>query len=170
MTIFEGSLIGDGLRFAIAVSRFNRPVTGALLAGAIDALRRHGVPEEAIDVAWVPGAFELPVVAQRLARSGRYHAVVCLGAVIRGATAHFEYVAGAAAQGVLRAALDTGVPVIFGVLTCETLEQALERTGLRAGDRGAEAALAALEMANLMRSLPPAPPVQPAEPRPGEPR
>ena len=154
MAIFEGTLQGDGLRLGIVVSRYNRPVTGALLEGARDALRRHGVPDEAIDVAWVPGAFELPLVAQRLARSGRYDAIIALGAVLRGATAHFEYVAGAATQGLLQAGLQTGVPVIFGVLTCETVEQALERTGLRAGDRGAEAALAALEMANLLRALP----------------
>lgn len=154
MAVFEGSLVGEGLRFGIVVARFNQPVTAGLLEGALDTLRRHGVREEDIDVAWVPGAFELPVVARRLARSGRYDAVICLGAVIRGATAHFDFVAGAAAQGIARVSLSTGVPVIFGVITCETLEQAVERTGVRAGNRGAEAALAALEMGNLMRLLP----------------
>ncbi|QIA27769.1 6,7-dimethyl-8-ribityllumazine synthase [Thermaerobacter sp. PB12/4term] len=154
MAVYEGTLNPAGVRLAVVVARYNRPVTAALLAGAQDALRRQGVPAEAVDVVWVPGSFELPVTARRLAASGRYHAIVALGAVLKGETAHFEYVAGAAAQGLLQAGLSTGVPVIFGVLTCETLEQALDRTGLRAGDRGAEAALAALEMANLFRSLP----------------
>ncbi|PZN09283.1 MAG: 6,7-dimethyl-8-ribityllumazine synthase [Bacillota bacterium] len=154
MTVFEGALLGEGLRFAIVVSRFNQPVTSGLLEGALDTLRRHGTRDQDIDIAWVPGAFELPLVAARMARSRRYDAVLCLGAVLRGATAHFDFVAGAAAQGIARAALDTGVPVIFGVITCETLEQAVERTGVRQGNRGAEAALAALEMANLMRVLP----------------
>ncbi|ADU52072.1 6,7-dimethyl-8-ribityllumazine synthase [Thermaerobacter marianensis DSM 12885] len=154
MAVYEGTLNPAGIRLAVVVARYNRPVTAALLAGAQDALRRQGVPAEAVDVVWVPGSFELPVTARRLAASGRYHAIVALGAVLKGETAHFEYVAGAAAQGLLQAGLSTGVPVIFGVLTCETLEQALDRTGLRAGDRGAEAALAALEMANLFRTLP----------------
>ncbi|PZN06731.1 MAG: 6,7-dimethyl-8-ribityllumazine synthase [Bacillota bacterium] len=157
MAVYEGTLRPDGLRLALVVARYHRPITEALLAGAQDALRRHGVSAEAVDVVWVPGSFELPVTARRLAASRRYHAVVALGAVLRGETAHFEYVAGAAAQGLMQAGLATGVPVIFGVLTCETLEQALDRTGLRAGDRGAEAALAALEMANLFRELPEGP-------------
>ena len=157
MAVYEGTLRPDGLRLALVVARYHRPITEALLAGAQDALRRHGVSAEAVDVVWVPGSFELPVTARRLAATRRYHAVVALGAVLRGETAHFEYVAGAAAQGLMQAGLATGVPVIFGVLTCETLEQALDRTGLRAGDRGAEAALAALEMANLFRELPEGP-------------
>lgn len=154
MAVFEGTLLGAGLRFGIVVSRFNRPVTEELLAGALDTLRRHGVSEDRIDVAWVPGAFEIPVVARRLAQCGQYDAVICLGAVLRGATAHFDFVAGAAAQGAAQVGLATGVPVIFGVITCETLEQAVERTGVRVTNRGAEAALAALEMGNLMRILP----------------
>ena len=142
MAVYEGTLRPDGLRLALVVARYHRPITEALLTGAQEALRRHGVPAEAVDVVWVPGSFELPVTARRLAATRRYHAIVALGAVLKGETAHFEYVAGAAAQGLMQAGLATGVPVIFGVLTCETLEQALDRTGLRAGDRGAEAALA----------------------------
>ncbi|QBS38152.1 6,7-dimethyl-8-ribityllumazine synthase [Thermaerobacter sp. FW80] len=157
MAVYEGRLRPDGLRLALVVARYHRPITEALLTGAQEALRRHGVPAEAVDVVWVPGSFELPVTARRLAATRRYHAIVALGAVLKGETAHFEYVAGAAAQGLMQAGLATGVPVIFGVLTCETLEQALDRTGLRAGDRGAEAALAALEMANLFRELPEGP-------------
>jgi len=150
---YEGELTGTGLRFGIVVSRFNEFITTRLLAGATDALRRHGVAEADIDVAWVPGSFEIPLVAQRMAASGRYDAVICLGAVIRGATAHFDYVAGGAATGVARAALDTGVPVIFGILTTDTIEQAMERAGTKAGNKGAEAAMAAIEMANLLREL-----------------
>ncbi|MDI3317559.1 MAG: 6,7-dimethyl-8-ribityllumazine synthase [Bacillota bacterium] len=157
MATFEGSLTGDGLRLAAVVSRFNDLVTARLLAGAEAELRRHGLPEEALDVAWVPGAFELPLVARRLAGSGRYDAVIALGAVLRGQTPHFDFVAGGAAQGLLQASLSTGVPVLFGVITAETVEEALDRAGLRAGNRGAEAARAALEMANLMRTLPPDP-------------
>ncbi|MCS7173531.1 MAG: 6,7-dimethyl-8-ribityllumazine synthase [Armatimonadetes bacterium] len=149
---FEGHLDGRGVRVGVVVSRFNEAVTRLLLAGALDTLRRHGVEE--VDVAWVPGAFEIPLAALYLARSGRYHAVVCLGAVIRGATPHFEYVAGQSAAGVAQAALSTGVPVIYGILTTDTLEQALERAGTKAGNRGRDAALAALEMANLLRALP----------------
>ncbi|GAB6876476.1 6,7-dimethyl-8-ribityllumazine synthase [Thermaerobacter litoralis] len=154
MPVYEGRFDPEGLRLAIVVARYNRPITQALLAGAQEALRRHGMPDDAVDVVWVPGSFELPVTARRLAESGRYQAVIALGAVLRGATAHFEYVAAAATQGLLQASLQTGVPVVCGVLTCETLEQAFDRTGLRAGDRGAEAALAALEMADLFRRLP----------------
>lgn len=150
---FEGGLTGTGLRFGIVVSRFNEFITTRLLAGAMDALRRHGVAEADIDVAWVPGSFEIPLVAQRMAITGRYNAVICLGAVIRGATAHFDYVATGAATGVARAALDTGVPVIFGILTTDTIEQAVERAGTKTGNKGAEAAMAAIEMANLLREL-----------------
>lgn len=154
MPVFEGRFEVSGIRLAVVVARYNRPVTAALLAGAQDALRRHGVRDGDLDVVWVPGSFELPVTARRLAESGRYHAIIALGAVLKGATAHFEYVAGAATHGLMQAGLLTGVPVVCGVLTCETLEQALDRTGLRAGDRGAEAALTALEMASLFRNLP----------------
>lgn len=150
---FEGTLNGQGLRFAIVVSRFNEFITRQLLEGALGGLRRHGVDPAAIDVAWVPGSFEIPLIAKKLAMSGRYHAVICLGAVIRGATPHFEYVAGEAAKGVAQAALSTGCPVIFGILTCDTIEQAIERAGTKAGNKGYDAAVAAIEMATLVRAL-----------------
>ena len=156
---YEGRLAADGLSFAVVVSRFNETITRALLDGALSGLRRHGVDEAGITVAWVPGAFELPLAAKRLAATGEFDAVVCLGAVLRGATAHFEHVAGQAAAGVTRAALDTGVPVIFGVLTTDTIEQAIERSGTKAGNKGFDSAVAAIEMADLLRQLPkPAPP------------
>ncbi|MBI3362486.1 MAG: 6,7-dimethyl-8-ribityllumazine synthase [Chloroflexi bacterium] len=150
---FEGTLIGTGLKFGIVISRFNDAIGKELLRGAEDALIRHGVAAEDIDVAWVPGAFEIPLVAKRMAEGGRYNAVICLGVIIRGATAHFEHVAGQAASGITAAALATGVPVLFGVLTAENIEQAVERAGTKAGNKGAEAALAAIEMANLLRAL-----------------
>ncbi|WP_027718122.1 6,7-dimethyl-8-ribityllumazine synthase [Desulfovirgula thermocuniculi] len=151
--IYEGRLIGEGLRFALVVGRFNEFITHKLLAGALDALYRHGVREEDIEVAWVPGAFEIPLVARKLAVSGRFHAVVCLGAVIRGATPHFDYVAAEVAKGVAKVGLDTGVPTIFGVITADTLEQAIERAGTKAGNKGWDAALAAIEMADLLRNF-----------------
>ncbi len=150
-TIHEGELDGAGLSLAIVVSRFNDTITGKLLAGAQDALQRYGVGQH--EVFWVPGSFEIPVVAKRLAESGSYHAIVCLGAVIRHETAHFEYVAGPAAEGVQRAALDTGVPCLFGILTCDTDEQALERAGGKHGNKGFEAVQAAVRVANLLRQL-----------------
>lgn len=149
--VYQGRLIGEGLRFALVVGRFNEFITHKLLAGALDALYRHGVREEDIEVAWVPGAFEIPLVARRLAESGRFQAVVCLGAVIRGATPHFDYVAAEVAKGVAKVGLDTGVPAIFGVITADTLEQAIERAGTKAGNKGWDAALAAIEMADLLR-------------------
>ena len=152
---FQGELNGAGLRIALAVSRFNEAVTSRLLAGARSALERHGVREEEIDLAWAPGAFELPLVAKRLAESRRYDAVVCLGAIIRGETPHFEYIAAEAARGIGQVARDTGVPVIFGVLTPNTLEQALERAGGKVGNKGYDAAVSAIEMANLVRRLRP---------------
>jgi 6,7-dimethyl-8-ribityllumazine synthase len=155
MTTFEGKLGGKGLRFGIVVGRFNELISQHLLDGALDNLRRHDVNEADIDVAWVPGAFEIPPVAQRLAASGRYDAVVCLGAVIRGGTPHFEYVAAEVAKGVAKVSLDSGVPVVFGVLTTDTVEQAIERAGTKAGNRGWAAATTALEMANLVKTLPP---------------
>jgi len=155
LATFEGRLWGQGLAIAIVVSRFNELVTRALLAGAQDGLARHGVEPEGVDVAWVPGSFEIPLAARKLAESGRYQAVICLGAVIRGETPHFDQVANQASSGIARAALDTGVPVIFGVLTTETLEQALERAGGKMGNKGYAAAVAAIEMANLMRGLRP---------------
>ncbi|MFI5460451.1 MAG: 6,7-dimethyl-8-ribityllumazine synthase [Isosphaerales bacterium] len=142
-------------RFAVVVARFNALVTESLLAGCRDALARHGVPEDRVDVAWVPGSFEIPLTARRLAASGRYAAVICLGCVIRGETAHFDHVAGQAAAGVMQAALATGVPVIFGVLTTDTVEQALNRAGLKGGNKGADAAMAAIEMVNLFTRLNP---------------
>ena len=151
-TTYEGELDGAGLSLAIVVSRFNDSITGKLLAGAQEAAQRYGV--EGHDVFWVPGSFEIPVVARRLAGSGRYHAVVCLGAVIRHETAHFEYVAGQAAEGIQRVALDTGVPCLFGVLTCDSEEQALERAGGVHGNKGFEAVEAAVRVANLLRKLP----------------
>jgi 6,7-dimethyl-8-ribityllumazine synthase len=149
----EGNLIGGGKRFGIVVSRFNEFINVKLLNGAIDALIRHGVEQDAIAVAWTPGAFEIPLVAKTMAASGKYDAVIALGCVIRGATAHFDYVAGEAAKGVGQAAMQTGVPVIFGVLTTDTIEQAIERAGTKSGNKGAEAATAAIEMANLMEQL-----------------
>lgn len=151
---FEGHLSGTGHKFAIAASRFNDFITKELVAGATDALRRHGVKPDGIDLAWVPGAFELPLAAQRLAASGKYAAVLCLGAVIRGATAHFDYVAGGAASGISQAAMQTGVPISFGVLTTDTIEQAIERAGTKAGNAGWSAAVTAIEMANLLATLP----------------
>ena len=150
----EGSLVNGGNdRYGIVVGRFNGFIGESLLKGALDGLRRHGVDDGRIDVVWVPGAFEIPLVAKKIAGSGNYGAVICLGCVIRGATTHFEYVAGEAAKGISAAALETGVPVIFGVLTTENIEQAIERAGTKAGNKGWDAALAALEMADLMRRL-----------------
>jgi 6,7-dimethyl-8-ribityllumazine synthase len=154
MPVYEGRLEGADLRVAIVVSRFNELITKQLLDGALDSLRRHGVAEERVSVAWVPGAFEIPPVARRLACSGAFDAVVCLGAVIRGATPHFDHVANQAAAGVARAAYDSGVPVIFGILTTDTIEQAIERAGTKAGNKGADAVVAALELASLLRQLP----------------
>jgi 6,7-dimethyl-8-ribityllumazine synthase len=151
---YVGRLRGDGLRVALACSRFNRLVTDRLLDGAYDGLVRHGVDPSSITVAWAPGAFELPLVARRLAASGEVDAVVCLGAVIRGATDHYQHVAGQCAAGLQRAQLDTGVPVLFGVLTTDTVDQAIERAGTKAGNKGFDSALAAIEMADLLRQLP----------------
>lgn len=155
----EGKLLGEGLRFAIVVSRFNEFITGRLLAGALDALERHGVKEEDVTVAWVPGAFEIPLVAKQLAGKGTFNAVICLGAVIRGATPHFEYVAAEVAKGIAQVGLATAVPTIYGIVTADTLEQAIERAGSKAGNRGWEAAVTAIEMANLLENIadPPSP-------------
>ena len=153
-TTFEGALVSpDGARYAVVAGRFNEAITRRLLDGALDALSRHGADTDAVDVAWCPGAFEIPLVAQQLAQSGRYGAVICLGAVIKGATAHFDYVSSGVASGCQQAALSTGVPVLFGVLTVDTLEQAWERAGTKAGNKGAEAAAAAIEMVNLTAQL-----------------
>jgi 6,7-dimethyl-8-ribityllumazine synthase len=150
----RGDLQVRGRRFAIVASRFNEVVVARLAEGALDCLRSHDVAEDDLDVAWVPGAFELPLAARRLAASGSYDAVICLGAVVRGETSHYEFVAGRAAEGIARAADDTGVPVIFGVLTTDTLEQALERAGGKHGNKGWDAATAAMEMASLLEQLP----------------
>jgi 6,7-dimethyl-8-ribityllumazine synthase len=153
MPTFEGDYSPPKGRFAVVAARFNGLVTESLLAGCRDAFARHGVADDALDVAWVPGSFEIPVVARRLAESGRYAAVVCLGCIIRGETDHYDHVAGQAAAGVMQASTSTGVPVIFGILTTDTVEQALNRAGLKAGNKGAEAALAAIEMVNLLARL-----------------
>jgi 6,7-dimethyl-8-ribityllumazine synthase len=154
MTSYEGHLRGGGARVAIACSRFNGLITEQLLAGARDGLVRHGVDEASVTVVWAPGAFELPLVARQLAASGEYDAIIALGAVIRGATGHYEQVAGQCAAGIQKVQLETGVPVIFGVLTTETVDQALERAGTKQGNKGFDAAMAAIEMADLLRQLP----------------
>ena len=153
MTTYEGNLVGTGLKIAVVTSRFNELLSSRLLSGAIDALTRHDIPEDDIDVAWVPGAFEIPLVASKLAATKRYDAVIALGVVIRGGTPHFEYVASEVSKGVAKVTLDTNVPVIFGVITADTIEQAVERAGTKQGNKGWEAAVAAIETANLMRAL-----------------
>jgi 6,7-dimethyl-8-ribityllumazine synthase len=150
---YEGNLLGKGLKMAVVVARFNEFFSQKLLEGAKDALLRHGVLEADSEVAWTPGSFEIPLVAQKLAASQKYGAVICLGAVIRGGTPHFEYIASEVAKGVAKVSLDTGVPVIFGVITADTLEQAVERSGTKAGNKGFDAAVAAIEMANLVKSI-----------------
>lgn len=153
MATYEGTLDGQGLRIAIVCSRFNEFIVTSLLEGARRGLRRHGVAEDAVDVTWVPGAYEIPLAAQAMASSGRYDAVVTLGAVIRGATAHFDYVAGPCASSLASVQLATGVPVMFGVLTVDTIEQAIERSGTKAGNKGEEVAVGAIEMARLLAQL-----------------
>lgn len=153
MSTFEGHLVGTGLKFGIVVARFNELLSSRLLSGAQDALVRHGVSADDVDVAWVPGAFEIPMVAGKLAASGRYDAVIALGVVIRGGTPHFEYVASEVSKGVAKVSMDTGVPVLFGVITADTIDQAVERAGTKAGNKGWEAGEAAIEMANLGKSL-----------------
>jgi 6,7-dimethyl-8-ribityllumazine synthase len=154
MPTYEGSLAPSPGRFAVVASKFNQDVVERLVAGAMDALVRNGIAEDAIDLVFVPGAFELPLIAQKLASSKKYVAVICLGAVIRGDTDHYEYVCKAATDGILHAGLATGVPVLFGVLTCDTDEQAMDRAGGKADNKGADVALAAIEMANLLKKLP----------------
>ena len=153
MSTYEGTLVATGLKFGIVVARFNELLSSRLLSGAKDALVRHGVAEADIDTAWVPGAFEVPLVAGKLASSGKYDAVIALGVVIRGGTPHFEYVSAEVSKGVAKIQLDTGVPVSFGVITADTIEQAVERSGTKAGNKGWEAAEAAIEMANLMKAM-----------------
>ncbi|WP_339816611.1 6,7-dimethyl-8-ribityllumazine synthase [Paenibacillus sp. FSL R7-0216] len=151
--VFEGHLVSEGLKYAIVVGRFNEFITSKLLSGALDALKRHGAKEEEINVAWVPGAFEIPFAAQKLAESGKYDAVITLGTVIRGSTTHYDYVCNEVAKGVAAVGLETGVPTIFGVVTTENIEQAIERAGTKAGNKGWDAAMAAIEMANLTKQL-----------------
>lgn len=153
MKIYEGKLVSQNIRVGIVASRFNEFIVSKLLSGCEDGLRRHGVREEDISVAWVPGAFEIPLAAQAMAKSGRYDAVITLGAVIRGATSHYDYVCAEVSKGVASVSLHTGVPVLFGVLTTDTIEQAVERAGTKAGNKGAECAQGAIEMVNLLRSM-----------------
>ncbi|MFC5403867.1 6,7-dimethyl-8-ribityllumazine synthase [Cohnella soli] len=151
--VYEGNLISQGLKYGIVVGRFNEFITSKLLGGALDALKRHGAEEHEVEVAWVPGAFEIPLVAQKMAESGKYDAVITLGAVIRGSTPHFDFVCNEVAKGVSAINLKTGVPTIFGVLTTDSIEQAVERAGTKAGNKGWEAAATAIEMANLTRAI-----------------
>ncbi len=151
--IFEGELLGQGLKIGIVIARFNEFITGKLLSGAHDALARHGVEETDVDIAWVPGSFEIPLIAQKMAHSKKYDAVICLGTVIRGATPHFEYIAAEVSKGIANVGLATGIPVIFGVITADTLEQAIERAGTKSGNKGFDAAVSAIEMANLLRKM-----------------
>jgi 6,7-dimethyl-8-ribityllumazine synthase len=150
---FEGALLGKGLKFGLVVARFNEFFTQKLLGGAQDALLRHGVNEEDVEVAWVPGSFEIPLTALKLAQSKRYDAIICLAAVIRGGTPHWEYIAAEATKGIAKVSLDTGLPVINGIITTDTLEQAIERSGTKAGNKGFEAAVSAIEMANLLKAI-----------------
>ena len=153
MKTYEGNLIATGLTFGIVIGRFNEFISSKLLGGAIDGLIRHGAAEAAIEAAWVPGAFEIPLIAQKMAATKKYHAVICLGAVIRGATPHFDYVSNEMSKGIAKVSLDAGIPVIFGVLTTDTIEQAIERAGTKAGNKGYDAAVSAIEMANLLQAL-----------------
>ena len=153
MKVYEGSLVAKGLKFGIIIGRFNEFIGGKLLSGAIDGLKRHGVEEADIEIAWVPGAFEIPLIAKKLAASKKYDAVICLGAVIRGSTPHFDYVSSEVTKGIASVSLETGVPVIFGVLTTDTIEQAIERAGTKAGNKGFDASVTAIEMANLLREI-----------------
>ena len=153
MKIYEGKLVAQGMRVGIVASRFNEFIVSELLSGCEDALLRHGVLGDAISVAWVPGAFEIPVVASQMAKSGQYDAVIALGAVIRGATSHYDYVCNEVSKGIAHVSLESGVPVMFGVLTTDTIEQAIERAGTKAGNKGAECAQGAIEMVNLLRTL-----------------
>lgn len=153
MNIYEGKLTGNGLKFGIVVARFNEFITSKLLSGALDVLKRHEVSDDNISVAWVPGSFEIPLVAKKMAESKKFDAVICLGAVIRGATSHYDYVCNEVSKGVAQVGLTTGVPTIFGVVTTENIQQAIERAGTKAGNKGSDAAASAIEMANLLKNL-----------------
>ena len=153
MKTFEGKLVSSGIKVGIVVARFNEFITSKLLSGAMDGLLRHNVQEEDIQVAWVPGAFEIPLIASKMAKSGKYDAVICLGAVIRGSTSHYDYVCNEVSKGIAAVSLETGIPVMFGVLTTENIEQAIERAGTKAGNKGSECAESAIEMVNLIREM-----------------
>ena len=153
MNTFEGKLVSNDMKIGIVAARFNEFIVSKLIGGAMDALTRHDVKEENIDLAWVPGAFEIPLIAQKMADSGKYDAVICLGTVIRGATPHFDYVCAEASKGIAQVSLQTGVPVAFGVLTTETIQQAVERAGTKAGNKGVDCAMAAMEMVNLFKEM-----------------
>lgn len=153
INFIEGQLVAEGLKVGIVVARFNEFINSKLLDGALDGLKRHGVKEEDIEVAWVPGAFEIPLVAQKMATSKKYQAVICLGTVIRGSTTHYDYVCSEVSKGVAHVGMATGVPTIFGVLTTESIEQAIERAGTKAGNKGFESAVSAIEMANLLKQI-----------------
>ncbi|OOM73643.1 6,7-dimethyl-8-ribityllumazine synthase [Clostridium puniceum] len=153
MNIFEGNLVSKGLKFGIVVGRFNEFIGSKLLEGALDGLKRHGASEEEIDITWVPGAFEIPLVAKKMAKNSKYDAVICLGAVIKGATSHYDYVCSEVSKGIAHVSLESEKPVIFGVLTTNTIEQAIERAGTKAGNKGYECAVSAIEMANLLNNI-----------------
>lgn len=153
MNVFEGNIVAKNVKIGIVAARFNEFITSKLLGGAIDGLKRHEVEEDQIDVAWVPGAFEIPLIAQKMAQSGKYDAVICLGAVIRGATTHYDYVCAEVSKGIAQVSLQTGVPVMFGVLTTDNIEQAIERAGSKAGNKGFDCATGAIEMINLLRGI-----------------
>ena len=153
MKTLEGKLVSDGMKVGIVAARFNEFITAKLLSGAMDGLLRHGVNEDDVHVAWVPGAFEIPLIASKMAKSGKYDAVICLGAVIRGSTSHYDYVCNEVSKGIAAASFETGIPVLFGVLTTENIEQAIERAGTKAGNKGYDCALSAIEMVNLIRQL-----------------
>lgn len=153
MNVYEGSLVSQGIKVGIVAARFNEFIVSKLVSGALDGLKRHDVKDEDIDVAWVPGAFEIPLIASKMANSGKYDAVICLGAVIRGATSHYDYVCNEVSKGVAQAGLNSGVPVLFGVVTTENIEQAIERAGTKAGNKGYDCALSAVEMVNLIKGM-----------------
>lgn len=153
MKVLEGNFCGQGLKIGLVASRFNEFIVSKLVSGADDCLRRHGVAEEDIECAWVPGAFEIPLIAKKMADSGKYDAVICLGAVIRGATSHYDYVCAETSKGIAMASMNSGIPVLFGVVTTDTIEQAIERAGTKAGNKGYDCAMSALEMVNLSRNI-----------------
>ena len=153
MKILEGNLVAQNIKVALVASRFNEFIVSKLISGAVDGLKRHNVTDDDITLAWVPGAFEIPVIASKLAKSGKYDAVICLGAVIRGATSHYDYVCNEVSKGVAHVSLETGIPVLFGVLTTDTIEQAIERAGTKAGNKGYDCALSAIEMINLSKEI-----------------